>query len=42
MSTQIPQEWTKFILKDVTFVNIMTRHIYNVLIVGQSLRCLYA
>ena len=34
MSTQIPQEWTKFILKDVTFVNIMTRHIYNVLIVA--------
>jgi hypothetical protein len=34
MPTQIPQEWTKFILKDVTFVNIMTRHIYNVLIVA--------
>lgn len=34
MPTQIPQEWTKFILKDATFVNIMTRHIYNVLIVA--------
>ncbi len=34
MPTQIPQEWTKFILKDVTFVNIMMRRIYNVLIVA--------
>lgn len=34
MSTQIPQEWTRFILKDVTFVNLMMRHIYNVLIVA--------
>lgn len=23
MQTKIPEEWTKFILKDVTFVNIM-------------------
>lgn len=34
MPTQIPQEWTRFILKDVTFVNLMMRHIYNVLIVA--------
>ncbi|MGN1254902.1 MAG: PEP/pyruvate-binding domain-containing protein, partial [Prevotella sp.] len=32
--SKIPKEWTKFILKDVTFLNIMTRHIYNVLIVA--------
>lgn len=32
--SSIPKEWTKFILKDVTFLNIMTRHIYNVLIVA--------
>ncbi len=30
----IPQEWNKFILKDVTFVNLMMRRIYNVLIVA--------
>lgn len=30
----IPKEWTKFILKDVTFVNLMMRRIYNVLIVA--------
>ena len=35
MPTQIPQEWTRFILKDVTFVNLMMRHIYNVLIVAK-------
>ncbi len=34
METQAPQEWNKFILKDVTFVNLMTRRIYNVLIVA--------
>ena len=34
MPTQIPQEWTRFILKDVNFVNLMMRHIYNVLIVA--------
>lgn len=34
MPTQIAQEWTRFILKDVTFVNLMMRHIYNVLIVA--------
>ena len=32
--SNLPKEWTKFILKDVTFLNIMTRHIYNVLIVA--------
>ena len=30
----IPQEYRKFILKDVTFVNLMMRRIYNVLIVA--------
>ena len=34
METNIPQEWNKFLLKDVTFVNLMTRRIYNVLIVA--------
>ncbi len=34
MEEQIPQEWSKFILKDVTFVNLMMRRIYNVLIVA--------
>lgn len=34
MQTKIPEEWTKFILKDVTFVNIMQRHVYHVLIVA--------
>ncbi|MFB9897927.1 PEP/pyruvate-binding domain-containing protein [Hallella seregens] len=34
MDNQIPQEWNKFILKDVTFVNLMLRRIYNVLIVA--------
>ena len=28
------QEWSKFYLKDVSFVNLMTRRIYNVLIVA--------
>ena len=30
----IPQEWNRFLLKDVTFVNLMMRRIYNVLIVA--------
>lgn len=30
----IPQEYNKFYLKDVTFVNLMMRRIYNVLIVA--------
>lgn len=34
MEEKIPQEWNKFILKDVTFVNLMLRRIYNVLIVA--------
>ena len=34
MDTKIPQEWNKFYLKDVTFVNLMMRRVYNVLIVA--------
>ena len=34
MKTNIPQNWSKFLLKDVTFVNLMMRRIYNVLIVA--------
>lgn len=34
MNTKIPQEWNKFYLKDVSFVNLMTRRIFNVLIVA--------
>ena len=30
----VPQEWNKFYLKDVSFVNLMTRRITNVLIVA--------
>ena len=30
----IPQEWNQFYLKDVSFVNLMTRRIFNVLIVA--------
>ena len=33
-ASNIPQEWNKFYLKDVSFVNIMTRRIFNVLIVA--------
>jgi len=33
-STNKPQEWDKFYLKDVSFVNLMTRRIFNVLIVA--------
>ena len=32
--TNIPQEFSQFYLKDVTFVNLMMRRIYNVLIVA--------
>ena len=32
--SKIPQEWNKFYLKDVSFVNLMTRRIFNVLIVA--------
>ena len=34
MDTKIPQEWNKSYLKDVSFVNIMTRRIFNILIVA--------
>ena len=34
METKIPAEWNKFYLKDVSFVNLMTRRIFNVLIVA--------
>ena len=33
-TSKIPQEWNKFYLKDVSFVNLMTRRIFNVLIVA--------
>ncbi len=31
---KVPKEWNKFYLKDVSFVNLMTRRIFNVLIVA--------
>lgn len=34
MSENTPQQWSKFYLKDVTFMNLMTRRIFNVLIVA--------
>ena len=34
MEKKIPQEWNKFYLKDVSFVNLMMRRIYNVLIIA--------
>ncbi|MBP7359321.1 MAG: phosphoenolpyruvate synthase [Prevotella sp.] len=34
MENKIPQEWNRFYLKDVSFVNLMTRRIFNVLIVA--------
>ena len=34
MSSNIPQEFNNFFLKDVSFVNLMTRRIFNVLIVA--------
>ena len=34
MRAKIPPEWNKFYLKDVSFVNLMTRRIFNVLIVA--------
>jgi len=34
MENNIPQEFTKFYLKDVSFVNLMTHRIFNVLIVA--------
>ena len=32
--SNIPKEWAEYIQKDVTFLNIMTRRIFNVLIVA--------
>lgn len=34
MSENIPQQWNKFYLKDVTFMNLMTHRIFNILIVA--------
>ena len=34
MENTIPQEFTKFYLKDVSFINLMTHRIFNVLIVA--------
>ena len=34
MEDKIPQQWDKFLLKDVSFVNLMMRRIYNVLIIA--------
>jgi len=34
MEDNVPQQWAKFYLKDVSFVNLMTRRIFNVLIVA--------
>lgn len=34
MKNIVPQEWNEFYLKDVSFVNLMMRRIYNVLIVA--------
>ncbi len=33
-NNNIPQQWSQFLLKDVSFVNLMMRRIYNVLIVA--------
>ena len=33
-TNNIPQEFNNFFLKDVSFVNLMTRRIFNVLIVA--------
>ena len=34
MKERLPEKWSKFIMKDVSFVNLMMRRIYNVLIVA--------
>lgn len=34
MSSKLPEKWTNFYLKDVSFANLMMRRIYNVLIVA--------
>ena len=33
-NTNIPQEFNNFFLKDVSFVNLMTKRIFNILIVA--------
>lgn len=33
-TNKIPNEWNQFYLKDVSFVNLMTRRIFNILIVA--------
>lgn len=33
-TTNIPQEFNNFFLKDVSFVNLMTKRIFNILIVA--------
>ena len=40
MREQLPDKWSKFIMKDVSFVNLMMRRIYNVLIVANPYVCL--
>ena len=34
MDSKIPQQWNDILLKDVTFIDLMKRRIYNVLIVA--------
>ena len=34
MNANIPQEFNNFFLKDVSFVNLMTKRIFNILIVA--------
>ena len=34
MNDTIPEQWRKFLLKDVSFVNLMTKRIFNVLIIA--------
>ena len=34
MNEQAPQQWNKFYLKDVSFKNLMTHRIFNVLIIA--------
>ena len=34
MNEQVPQQWNKFYLKDVSFKNLMTHRIFNVLIIA--------
>ena len=34
MNNPIPEQWSNFLLKDVSFVNLMTHRIFNVLIIA--------